>query len=97
MFALVCSTKISLRKNFPSNLDQERGKPLFDLLTKTHQKFENILHPKILHIKNVFIDFFNKRRQLIGTIKQIPESKVNSFLCKLNLYNFCIVSSSCSI
>jgi hypothetical protein len=89
MFALVCSNEIFIRK-FPFfflYLDQECGKPLFDLLTKTHQKFENILHPKILHIKNVFIDFFNKRRQLIGTIKQIPESKVNSFLCKLNSYN----------
>lgn len=68
------------------NLDQERGKPLFDLLTKTHQKFENILHPKILHIKNIFIDFFNRRRQLIGTLKQILEPKVNSFKFYLNYY-----------
>ena len=60
-------------------VDQERGKPLFDLLTKTHQKFENILHPKILHIKNLFIDFFNKRRQVIGTLKQILEPKVKIF------------------
>jgi len=66
-----------LNLNFCFNLDQERGKPLFDLLTKTHQKFENILHPKILHIKNLFIDFFNKRRKLINTIKQLPEPKVN--------------------
>jgi hypothetical protein len=63
------------------NLDQERGKPLFDLLTKTHQKFENILHPKILHINNMFIDFFDKRRQLIGTTRQLPEPKVKYDLC----------------
>lgn len=56
--------------------DQERGRPLFDLLTKTHQKFENVLHPKILHIKNMLVEFFHKRRQLINTIKQIPEPKV---------------------
>jgi hypothetical protein len=97
MFALVCSTKISLRKNFPWNLDQERGKPLFDLLTKTHQKFENILHPKILHIKNIFIDFFNKRRQLIGTNKQLPEPKVNYFVIEIHLKYSFVVSSSCSI
>ncbi|CAF0860132.1 unnamed protein product [Adineta ricciae] len=57
------------------NLDQERGKPLFDLLTKTHEKFENILHPKILHIKNMFMDFFNKRRQLNIMTRQIFEPK----------------------
>ncbi|UJR31287.1 hypothetical protein I4U23_018787 [Adineta vaga] len=56
-------------------IDQERGKPLFDLLTKTHQKFENILHPKILHIKNMFMEFFNKRRQLINMTRQISEPK----------------------
>ncbi|CAF0856852.1 unnamed protein product [Rotaria sordida] len=56
-------------------IDQECGKPLFDLLTKTHQKFENILHPKILHIKQMFVDFFDKRRRLIGTIRQISEPK----------------------
>ncbi|CAF0966550.1 unnamed protein product [Adineta steineri] len=56
-------------------IDQERGKPLFDLLTKTHQKFENIPHPKILHIKHLFKDFFDKRRQLIDTTKQIFEPK----------------------
>ena len=59
-------------------IDQECGKPLFDLLTKTHQKFENILHPKILHIKNVFIEFFNQRRQFIGANKQLPEPKVEN-------------------
>ncbi|CAF1161152.1 unnamed protein product [Adineta ricciae] len=56
-------------------IDQERGKPLFDLLTKTHEKFENILHPKILHIKNMFMDFFNKRRQLNIMTRQIFEPK----------------------
>ncbi|CAF4701264.1 unnamed protein product, partial [Rotaria sp. Silwood2] len=56
-------------------IDQECGKPLFDLLTKTHQKFENILHPKILHIKQMFVDFFDKRRRLMGTIRQVSEPK----------------------
>ncbi|CAF3525760.1 unnamed protein product [Rotaria sp. Silwood1] len=56
-------------------IDQECGKPLFDLLTKTHQKFENILHPKILHIKQMFVDIFDKRRRLIGTIRQVSEPK----------------------
>jgi hypothetical protein len=83
MFALVCLNKISIKVS-DFHIDQERGKPLFDLLTKTHQKFENILHPKILHIKNIFIDFFNKRRQLISTLKQIPEPKVNYFFCYIN-------------
>ncbi|CAF1562686.1 unnamed protein product, partial [Rotaria sordida] len=36
---------------------------------------ENILHPKILHIKQMFVDFFDKRRRLIGTIRQISEPK----------------------
>ncbi|CAM4776317.1 unnamed protein product [Rotaria magnacalcarata] len=56
-------------------IDQECGKPLFDLLTKTHQNFENILHPKILHIKQIFIDFFEKRRRLIGALRQLSEPK----------------------
>lgn len=61
-------------------LDQECGKPLFDLLTKTHQKFETVLHPKILHIKQIFIEYFDKRRRLIGTLRQIPEPKVKQVL-----------------
>ncbi|CAF4591548.1 unnamed protein product [Rotaria sp. Silwood2] len=56
-------------------IHQECSKPLFDLLTTTHQKFENILHPKILRIKQMFVDFFDKRQRLIGTIRQISEPK----------------------
>ena len=62
--------------NFSYNLDQQCGEPLFSLLTKTHQKFENILHPKILRIKNMLTDIFDRRRQLICNNRQIPEPKV---------------------
>lgn len=58
-------------------LDQARGQPLFHLLTKTHEKFENILHPKIAHIKSMLINFFEQRRQWINQINSIPEPKVN--------------------
>ncbi|CAF3089038.1 unnamed protein product, partial [Rotaria sp. Silwood2] len=52
-------------------IHQECSKPLFDLLTTTHQKFENILYTKILRIKQMFVDFFDKRQRLIGIIRQI--------------------------
>ncbi|CAF3000100.1 unnamed protein product [Rotaria sp. Silwood2] len=56
-------------------IHQECSKPLFDLLTTTHQQFENILHPKILRFKQMFVDFFNKSQRLIATIRQVSEPK----------------------
>ncbi|CAF2799840.1 unnamed protein product [Rotaria sp. Silwood2] len=75
--------KISIKKYlYFGSLYQECGKPLYDLLTKAHQKFENILHPETLHIKQIFIDFFDKRRPLMGTLRQLSEPQVakNIFL-----------------
>ncbi|CAF3667271.1 unnamed protein product [Rotaria sp. Silwood1] len=75
--------KISIKKYlYFGSLCQECGKPLYDLLTKAHQKFENFLHPKTLPIKQIFIHFFDKRRPLMGTLRQLSEPQVtkNIFL-----------------
>ena len=72
----VCFDQDGMLDMLSVHSDQECGKPLFDLLTKTHQKFENVLHPKISHIKKMFLDFFERRRQMMVNMRPVPEPKV---------------------
>lgn len=87
-----CSLQTAIRhvenvvvQNMRYICNQHNGQPLFDLLTKVHEKFENRLHPKLVHIKSILTNFFEKRRQLINRQNSIPEPKVRENTTCLSL------------